>query len=244
MTGKARLHGDWGRGLPNGNRRPPPAVGPRSRESREIPRLDPFCPEVALLEEGRNVPCDVTAFEQPPRQRLRPLLPPPYSRLRRQAMLEEDELASWLQDSLDSAERLQDTGNGAESESAHDGIDRIVLQGDAFARKAQEFNVELRAASLPFGQFHHPPVGFERINLADPRGVVVNEVDAGPHTDLQDFPLGPADDPLPNLADGRGIAEHSDDLRVDVIAIEGHLKRPHSLLRRSRGSRGGETVTK
>src|SRR6266850_5314461 len=109
MAGKARLDGDRRRGLPNGNRGPPPAIRPCFRKLREIRRLDPF-------------------------------------------MLEEDELAPWFQDSFDTAQGLHDTGNGAEREGAHDGIDRIVVQRDAFARKTQELNVEASAAPLPLGQ--------------------------------------------------------------------------------------------
>src|SRR5438128_3594957 len=222
MAGTVRLFGDRRRGLPSGNRRPPPAVRPRLREFREVRRLHPFRPKTALLEERRNVPCDMTAFEQPSGQRLRPLLPAPDSRLGRQAMLEEDELAAWLQDPLDTSQRLQDTRYGAQREGTHDGIDRIVRQGDCFARKAQEFDIELRAAPLPLGQFNHPPVGFERVYLADPLGIVVNEIHAGSHADLEDVPLSPANDSLPDLADRRGIAERSDNQRVDVISIEGH----------------------
>src|SRR6185503_1720514 len=93
----------------------------------------------------RYVPCDVTALEQPPCQRLRAFLPPPYPRLGRHTVLEEDELAFRFEDSFHAAQRLQDTGNRAERESAQDGIDGIVLQRDAFARKAEKFNVEVCA---------------------------------------------------------------------------------------------------
>src|SRR6185436_3460312 len=119
----------------------------------------------ALLEEGRNVSGDVTAFEQPSRQRLRALLPAPYSRLRRSPVLEEDELAARLQDAFDTAQRLHDSGNGAEREGAHDGIDRIIRQGDAFARKAQEFDVEAGPASLPLGHPNHLAIRLESIYL-------------------------------------------------------------------------------
>src|SRR5688500_16694649 len=54
--------------------------------------------EAALLDERRNLPCYVAAFEQPVGYRLRPLLPAAYSRIRRQPVLKENELAAWFQD--------------------------------------------------------------------------------------------------------------------------------------------------
>jgi hypothetical protein len=206
---------------------------------REISRLDVFCPEAALREEGRNVPGDVTAFEQPSRQRLRALLPPPYSRFRRQAVFEEDEFAAGLEDSFDTAQRFHDTGNGAEREGAHDGIDRIIRQGDAFAREAQELDVEARPAPLPLGQSNHLPIRFERIDLAHLRGIVVSEVDAGTDADFQDSPFGPAEDALTDRTDGRGITERLYDPGVDVIAVERHaVILPHADARRAASSRG------
>ena len=109
------------------------------------------------------------------------------------------------------------------------GATTSVIQGDAFARKAEEFNVEICLAARPLGQSHHLRIGFERIDLGDLRGIVVREVDAGAHADLQHLALGPADDPLPNRADGRGIPERLYDPWVDVITVEGHDLNPHIL---------------
>ena len=59
-------------------------------------------------------------------------------------MFEKDELAAPPQDSSYTAKGLRRARNRAEREGAHDRIDGAVLQWNAFARKVQELNVQLR----------------------------------------------------------------------------------------------------
>src|SRR6266571_5303400 len=205
-----------------GNRGSPKAVRPRLRELGEVRRVHVLDPEAATLDESRNLPGDVTAFEQPVGDRLRPLLPAAYARIGRPTVLEEDELAAGPQDAGDASDRLHDARNRAQGEGADDGIDRTVVQGNALPREAQELDVQLRPASLPLREPNHPGVGFERVDLAHPPRIVVDEVDARAHADLQDPPPSQGDDSRPNLTDGLRIAQDSHEMRVDMISVERH----------------------
>src|SRR6185295_5892636 len=109
-------------------------MGPRLREAGEVPRLHPLDPEAAVFDEGRNVPGDVTPFEEPVGDRLRPPLPAAYPRIGRPPVLEEDERAPWLQHAGDASNRLPDARNRAQREGADDGVDAAVIQGDALPR--------------------------------------------------------------------------------------------------------------
>src|SRR5262249_40081157 len=68
----------------------------------------------------------------------------------------------------------------------------------------------------------HAWVGFERVELADFFGVVVNEVDPRPDADFEDGPLSRGDDPLANFPEGLRVAQHAYQMRVNAIAVEGH----------------------
>ena len=59
-------------------------------------------------------------------------------------MFEKDELAAPPQDSSYTAKGLHNAWNRTEREGAHDCIDSVVLQRNAFARVVQELNVQLR----------------------------------------------------------------------------------------------------
>jgi hypothetical protein len=57
------------------SRAAPKTIGPRLRERREVRRFHLFNLKVASGDHRRNIPRDVTALEQPVRNRLGPLLP-------------------------------------------------------------------------------------------------------------------------------------------------------------------------
>ena len=70
----------------------PEAIRSALRERCQIARIHLPNLESAFLDEGRDVACHVATFERPLKERLSPLLPPPYSRIRREPMFEENEL--------------------------------------------------------------------------------------------------------------------------------------------------------
>jgi len=179
-------------------------------------------PEASLVDESRNLPGDVTAFEQPAGHRLRPLLPAAYSRIGRPPVLQEDEFAAGPQDAGDASNRLHHARDRAQREGADDRVDAPVIQGYALPREVQELDVQLRPASFSHREPNHPGVGFERIELAHSPGIVVGEVDARAHADLQDRPLGQGDDSRPNVPDGLRIAQQAHEARVDAISVVGH----------------------
>ncbi len=103
-------------------------------------------------------------------------------------MLEENQLASRLQDSSDASKRLYHTGNCTERKGTEHRIDGCILQGNLLPRNANERDVHFGAAPLPFGEPNHPCIRLQRIDLGDPAGVVVDKVDTRTDNDLQDRP--------------------------------------------------------
>src|SRR5439155_3705590 len=78
--------------------------------------------------------------------------------------------------------------------------------------------------------------GFQGVELAHLGGIVVNEVCARTHADLQNFSLSPGNDPLANVPDGRRIAQHVDEMGVDTIPVklQSCLQSPWGRLARTR----------
>src|SRR5206468_1683501 len=183
----------------------PKAMRPRLRESGEVCRVHVLDPEASLVDESRNFPGDVTAFEQPAGYRLRPLLPAAYSRIGRPPVLQEDESAAGPQDAGDASNRLHHARDRAQREGADDRVDAAVIQGNALPREVQELDVQLRPASFSHREPNHPGV---------------DEVYARAHADLQDLPLRQGDDSPPNLPDGLRIAQGFHEMRVDAISVE------------------------
>jgi hypothetical protein len=66
-----------------------------------------------------------------------------------------------------------------------------------------------------------PGLGFKRIDFAHFCRIVAGKVHAWPHADLKDYSLGQGD-LLTNLLDGFWIAEHSNNVGIDTISVEGH----------------------
>jgi hypothetical protein len=122
-------------------------------------------------------------------------------------MLEEDELAALLQDPPDPAERVHHTRYRTRRERADDGVDAGIGEGDAFSRKVQKRDVQVRSAPLPFGEAKHSGVGLERIDLAHSRWVIVSEVRSGTYPDLEDGSLSQGDDVRADIPKGLGIAQ-------------------------------------
>src|SRR5262245_15776836 len=84
----------------------PPAVCPGLREAGEVRCLHLLDLKTTLRDEGRNVPCQVTALEHPVMNRLPPLLPPPHARVWGKPVLEKDEPAAGPQDTSDASDGL------------------------------------------------------------------------------------------------------------------------------------------
>src|SRR2546425_10573218 len=91
----------------------PPTVGRRLRECGNVPRLQVLDPEAALLQERRNIPCQIQALEQPAMNRLQPQLPGLHSGIGGKPKFEEDEPAVWPQYACNPADGLQHAGDGA-----------------------------------------------------------------------------------------------------------------------------------
>jgi pyridine nucleotide-disulfide oxidoreductase len=85
--------------------------------------------------------------------------------------------------------------------------------------EVQKFDIQFRSATFPFGKSNHLWVGFECIDLAHSRGIVVNEIYAGTHADLQNFPLSQGDDRPANFLH-----------RLWVAQRQGRLARTHHTL--------------
>jgi len=91
------------------------------------------------------------------------------------------------QDSSYTSNDLHYARDHAQREGADNRIDATVLQENAFAGEVQKLNVQLRSASLLCCQPDHPRVGFECIDLAHPRGIVVKEACARAYADLREL---------------------------------------------------------
>src|SRR5439155_10419831 len=115
--------------------------------------------ECASLDERGNITGDMTTFECPFEKRLRPFLPPSHSRIRREPVLKEDELAAWLHDSSDAPNSLHHAGNCAEGERANHRIYAGVRERNAFSGQIQKFDIQLGSTSLLFCTRNHPRVG-------------------------------------------------------------------------------------
>src|SRR5258707_15760823 len=137
-------------------------------------------------------------------------------------MLEEDKLPSGLQDSSNTANSLGNAGNRTQRKRANDCIDCAVGQWNAFSRKVEKFDVDLRLTSLGFCQTNHSWIGFERVNLVYSCGIVMGEVHARTYTDFENCPFSRGDNPLAHIADGLWIAQPFHDMRIDVVSVEIH----------------------
>jgi len=81
-------------------------------------------------------------------------------------MLKKDELTALPQDTSNASNGLHDAGNRAQSEGTDDRLDGVVRQRDAFARKVQELNFQVRSTPLLFREANHAGVGFQCIDSA------------------------------------------------------------------------------
>jgi hypothetical protein len=137
--------------------------------------------EAALADERRNVTCHVAAFECPTKKRFQSLLPASHPSIRRQTVLEEDELAARLEDPSHAVSTL------------------AFARGMGSAGRSRKLGIQLRSAPLLFCAPKHPRVGFERIDPVYSCEIVMNEVHAGTDANLKDIPLRQRNDALPNF---------------------------------------------
>jgi hypothetical protein len=94
-----------------------------------------------VTDERRDIPREAATREDPAHRRFPPPLPALDSKVRREAVLEEDELSSRPQDSSNPSNGLLDTGDGTQRESADDRIDSGIFQRYAFSREVQEIDL-------------------------------------------------------------------------------------------------------
>jgi hypothetical protein len=121
-------------------------------------------------------------------------------------VFKKDELPAWPQDTSNTSNGLHDAGDRAQSESTDNRIDGAVLQRDALAKKVQELDLQFRLTALLFCEANHAWVGFQCINPAHPRRIVVNEINARTDADLKDIALSRGDDTMTNLLNGFRVA--------------------------------------
>src|ERR1700678_2404162 len=122
-------------------------------------------------------------------------------------MFEEDKLATGLQDSSNTTNSVGNAGNRTQRKRANHRIDCAVGQGDAFSRKVEKFDVDLRLASLGFCQTNHSWIGFGRVNLVYSSGIVMGKVHARTDADFENCPFSQGDNQLAHIADGLWIAQ-------------------------------------
>jgi hypothetical protein len=79
-----------------------------------------------------------------------------------------------------------------------------------------------RSASTTPGIVHRAQVLTTVSTVPSSSGVVMREVDAGTHADLEDHPLSQRDHSLPDFLEGLRIAQQAYEMGVDAISIEGH----------------------
>src|SRR5262249_32515938 len=158
-------------------------------------------------------------LEHPVKNRLPPLLPAAHARIWCKPVLEKDEPAAWPQDTSNASYGLHHPRNGAECEGANNRIDSALLQGNALPREVQELDVQLRLAPMLFGEPDHPRVGFERVEFAHSCRIVVREIDAGTDADFEDCPLSQGYDSLANFPDGLRVAQHAEEMGVNMISV-------------------------
>src|SRR5438046_3323057 len=91
---------------------------------------------------GRKLWKSTSSFECPFEKRLRPLLPPSNSCIRREPVLKENELAAGLQDSSDTPNSLHHARNRAYSESANHRVYAGVHERNAFSGQIQKFDMQ------------------------------------------------------------------------------------------------------
>jgi hypothetical protein len=144
----------------------------------------------------------MAASENAAIDRFASLLPASHSRLRRKAVFKENELTTRFQNTSDTCKSLRNARDCAKSERADDSIDARILQGNAFSRQVQKFEVQLRLAVLSFCEPNHPWVGFESIEFRHFGGIVMSEIYAWTDTDLQDLALGKRDNSSTNFPNG------------------------------------------
>jgi hypothetical protein len=137
-------------------------------------------------------------------------------------VFKEDEFTTWPQDTSDALNGLHDARNGAKRKGAHNRISAAVIQRNPLSWKVQEFDIQLGSAPLHFCEPNHPSVRFQCVELAHSCGIVAGEVDARTYTNFEDFTLSQGNDPLANFTDGLWVAQHSDEVRINVVSVEGH----------------------
>jgi len=69
--------------------------------------------ESALPNEGRDVARYVATLKHPLKKRFSPFLPASHTKVRSKTVFEENELATWLQDSRDALNRIDNAWNCA-----------------------------------------------------------------------------------------------------------------------------------
>ncbi len=112
--------------------------------------------ETRLADERRNIACHVTAFECPPKERLRPCLPASHPRIGRETVLEEDELAAWLEDTADTRMASTTPGIVHKVKRCSQLYRRLrparecVLRADRETRSAAAFGAVWSRRSSPF----------------------------------------------------------------------------------------------
>src|SRR2546426_11851605 len=137
-------------------------------------------------------------------------------------MLKEDEFAVRLEDPAYTLNRLHHARNRTQRKRAHNCIDACVSQRNAFSGQIEKLDLYPRSPPLFLCAPKHPRIGFESIDLAHPRGVVVSEVDAGTHADLKDTPLGQWDDAPSNVFDRFRVSQYAYEIRIDMVFVERH----------------------
>lgn len=98
----------------------------------------------------------------------------------------------------------------------------MIVQGNAFAREAQKFDVEIDSTPFSLGEANHARVWFERVEPVHFRTIIVRKIDAWAHTDLEDHSLSLWNDLPPHFTDRIRITEDSYQVCIDMIPVKAH----------------------
>jgi hypothetical protein len=200
----------------------PEAIRSALWKRSKVAALNLFNCEAAFTDEGWDVPRDVAAFECPLEKRFYPLLPTPHATIRGKSMLEENELATRFEDSSDTLNRVNHSGNSAQRKRADHGIHAVRRQWNALSRQVQKLDLHLGLPPELFGAPNHPWVRLKCEDFVDFCPIVVVKIHAGTYTDLKNRAVRQRNNPLANLLDGWRISQDAYHLRIHVVSIERH----------------------